>query len=65
MNIQIGDWRDNSGGMREQIVRDVIDIMFRYFHNDALFKNDLQIIDIHTANCPSKILSFHYPQIHP
>lgn len=52
MNIQIGDWRDNSGGMREQIVRDVIDIMFRYFHNDALFKNDLQIIDIHTANCP-------------
>ena len=52
MNIQIGDWQDNSGKMREQIVRDVIDIMFRYFHNDALFKNDLQIIDIHTANCP-------------
>lgn len=52
MNIQLGGWQDNCGIMREQIVRDVIDIMFCYFHNDALFKNDLQIIDIHTANCP-------------
>ena len=51
MTIQIEGWQDNNGSMREHIVRDVIDIMFRYFHNDALFKNDLHIIDIHASNC--------------
>lgn len=52
MNIQIGGWQDNWANVRERFVRDIIDIMFRYFHNAALFKNDLQIINIHVSNCP-------------
>jgi len=52
MNIQIDVWKDHCGDIREKIVRDIIDIMFRFFHNDALFINDLQIVDITDINCP-------------
>lgn len=51
MNINLNGWKDKSGEMRALIAQDVIEIMFYYFHNKALFLNDLQIVNIHSVNC--------------
>lgn len=52
MTIQLRGWNDGNDYFRKQIISDVIEIMFRYFHNDALLNNDLQIISLHASDCP-------------
>ncbi|MBO7149335.1 MAG: hypothetical protein J6V71_00410 [Clostridia bacterium] len=51
MNIQINGWDDNYNFIRKQIIRDVINIMYSFFKNEALYQNDLEISNIYTVSC--------------
>ncbi len=51
MNIQINGWSDEFNNTRVRIVKDVMNIMYRFFQNDELYSNDLNIYYIGSVNC--------------
>lgn len=51
MNILITGWRDGYDNIRNQIIRDVMDIMYVVFKNDALYTNNLEICHTASVNC--------------
>lgn len=51
MNISICGWDDRLDNIRCKIIYDVINIMYRYFNNEILFRNDLIIYNIKSLDC--------------
>ena len=51
MEMQISGWDDGYNAIRIQIIKDVMNIMYTVFKNDALYENNLIICNSYSVNC--------------
>lgn len=51
MEMQISGWDDGNNAIRIQIIKDVMNIMYTLFKNDALYENNLLICNSYSVNC--------------
>lgn len=51
MEMQISGWDDGYNAIRIQIIKDVMNIMYTIFKNDALYENNLIISNSYSVDC--------------